>query len=238
MELSEPKARTVRPTDTADPHSLSSRLRARRDVGLRALIARVHAHAGRVRIIDMGGTPEYWERVGLDFLRGCNAHVTITNLHAAELDRGRRDVDLFAFVTGNACNLEGVADSSFDIAHSNSVIEHVVTWENMRSFAAETRRVAPWHYVQTPYFWFPVDPHFYKLPFFHWMPPSLRARLLMRLPLAHVGRIATLEKAHHVVEGAKLIDMAQMRVLFPDSDIRFERFFGLPKSLIAVRAPD
>lgn len=228
----------VRPTDTANLHSLSSRLRAKRDVRLRALIAAVHARAGKVRIIDMGGTPEYWERVGLDFLRACKAHVTITNLHATELNRGRRDVDLFAFATGNACNLEGVADHSFEIAHSNSVIEHVVTWENMRSFAAETRRVAPWHYVQTPYFWFPVDPHFYKLPLFHWMPPSLRAKLLMRLPLAHVGRIGTLEKAHQVVEGAKLLDFAQMRTLFPDSTISFERFFGLPKSLIAVTAPD
>lgn len=237
MELSTTRQRAVRPTDTANPYSLSSRLRAKRDVGLRALIAAVHARSGKVRIIDMGGTPEYWERVGLDFLRKHRAHVTITNLHAAELDRGRRDVDLFAFATGNACNLADIADNNFEIAHSNSVIEHVVTWENMRSFAAETRRVAPWHYVQTPYFWFPMDPHFYKLPLFHWMPPSLRAKLLMRLPLAHVGRIPTLEKAHQVVEGAKLIDLSQMRVLFPDSTICFERFFGLPKSLIAVRAP-
>lgn len=227
----------TRLADTADPHSLSSRLRARRDVGLRALIAAIASRQGRVRIIDMGGTPEYWERVGLDFLRGCGAHVTITNLHATELDRGRRDVDLFSFATGNACNLEAVGDNSFDLAHSNSVIEHVVTWDNMRGFAAETRRVAPWHYVQTPYFWFPVDPHFYRLPLFHWLPPSIRAKLLMRLPLAHVGKIATIEKAHQVVEGAKLLDLAQMRALFPDSDIHFERFYGLPKSLIAVRAP-
>lgn len=232
------RPRAARPTDTANPQSLSSRLRAKRDVGLRALISAVHARNGKVRIIDMGGTPEYWQRVGLDFLRECKAHVTITNLHSTELDRGRRDVDLFAFATGNACDLEGVADNSFHIAHSNSVIEHVITWENMCNFAAETRRVAPWHYVQTPYFWFPVDPHFYRLPLFHWMPPSLRAKLLMRLPLAHVGRIATLKKAHQVVEGAKLIDLAQMRSLFPDSDIGFERFFGLPKSLIAIRAPD
>src|SRR3546814_10323990 len=66
---------------------------------------------------------------------------------------------------------------SFDIAHSNSVIEHVITWDNMKNFARETRRVAAWHYVQTPYFWFPVDPHFYKLPFYHWLPRPLRAKL-------------------------------------------------------------
>src|SRR3546814_8277018 len=73
--------------DTADLQSLSSRLRAKRDVRLRALISAVHDRKGAVRIIDMGGTPEYWERVGLDFLRASNAHVTITHLHETEIGR-------------------------------------------------------------------------------------------------------------------------------------------------------
>src|SRR3546814_2616362 len=95
---------------------------------------------------------------------------------------------------------------SFDIAHSNSVIEHVITWDNMKNFARETRRVAAWHYVQTPYFWFPVDPHFYKLPFYHWLPRPLRAKLLMRLPLAHAGKISTLERSEeHTSEPQSLM---------------------------------
>ncbi|MBK5264755.1 MAG: class I SAM-dependent methyltransferase [Alphaproteobacteria bacterium] len=223
--------------DTADQTSLSSRLRARRDVQLRALISDVHDQKGAVRIIDMGGTPEYWQRVGLDFLRASNTHVTIINLHATELDRGSRNEDLFSFAVGNACDLHDFPGNSFDIAHSNSVIEHVLTWGNMKNFARETRRVAPWHYVQTPYFWFPVDPHFYRLPFYHWLPRPMRAKLLMLLPLAHVGRIGTLDKAHDIVEGAKLIDRAQMELLFPDSQHSFERFYGLPKSMIAIRGP-
>src|SRR3546814_5851427 len=96
--------------DTADLQSLSSRLRAKRDVRLRALISAVHDRKGAVRIIDMGGTPEYWERVGLDFLRASNAHVTITNLHETSLARGRRNVDLFDFAVGNACDLPQVPD--------------------------------------------------------------------------------------------------------------------------------
>src|SRR3546814_15313651 len=107
----------------------------------------------------------------------------------------------------------------------------------MKNFARETRRVAAWHYVQTPYFWFPVDPHFYKLPFYHWLPRPLRAKLLMRLPLAHAGKISTLETAPQIVEGARLIDGAKMKILFPESALRFERFYGLPKSMIAVLAP-
>src|SRR3546814_969378 len=98
--------------DTADLQSLSSRLRAKRDVRLRALISAVHDRKGAVRIVDMGGTTEYWERVGLDFLRASIAHVTLTNLLATELDRGRRDVDLCDFAVGNAGYLHQVPDSS------------------------------------------------------------------------------------------------------------------------------
>src|SRR3546814_11499969 len=83
----------------------------------------------------------------------------------------------------------------------------------------------------------PIATHFYKLPFYHWLPRPLRAKLLMRLPLAHAGKISTLEKAHQIVEGARLIDGAQMKILFPESDLSFERFYGLPKSMIAVLAP-
>src|SRR3546814_5246029 len=72
-------------------------------------------------------------------------------MHETERARGRRNVDLFYFAVGNACDLHQVPDRSFDIAHSNSVIEHVITWDNMKNFARETRRVAAWHYVQTPY---------------------------------------------------------------------------------------
>lgn len=224
-------------TNSADPQSLSSRLRARRDVALRDLISAIHAEKGRVRIIDMGGTPEYWERVGVAFLQSCNATVTIVNLYEGELDRGDRSEDIFRSAIGNACDLHDVADDSFDLAHSNSVIEHVLTWANMKAFAAETRRVAPYHYLQTPYFWFPIDPHFYRFPFFHWLPRPLRAKLLVWLPLAHAGRMPDLDSAHSAVDGARLLDRAQMRLLFPASRHRFEHFLGLPKSMITTLGP-
>src|SRR3546814_389311 len=223
--------------DTADLQSLSSRLRAKRDVRLRALISAVHDRKGAVRIIDMGGTPEYWERVGLDFLRASNAHVTITNLHEQELARGRRNVDLLDFAVGNACDLQQVTDRSCDIAHANLVSDHHIAWDNIEDFARETRRISAGHYVLTAYFWFPGGPHFYKLPCDHWLRRPLRAKLLMRRPLAHAGKMSTLEKAHQIVEGARLIDCAQMKILFPESDLSFERFSGLPKSMIAVLAP-
>ena len=221
--------------DPRDANSLSNRFRRKRDVRLRAVIDAIHASRGRVRILDMGGTLEYWSRVGLDYLRSRQVFVTVMNLEASELDPTLADKELFETGVGDACNLTNVADDAYDLAHSNSVIEHVLTWDNMKAFAAETRRVAPFYYVQTPNFWFPIDPHFYKFPLYHWFPRPVRARILNTFPIAHVGRIKGVDGAFRVVDDARLLDSRQFRFLFPDAAISYERVAGLGKSLIAIR---
>lgn len=223
--------------DPRDANSLSNRFRRKRDVRLRAVIDAIHASRGQVRILDMGGTLEYWSRVGLDYLRSRKVFITVVNLEASELDPAFAQADLFEATVGDACNLSGVADGAYDLAHSNSVIEHVLTWDNMKAFAAETRRVAPFYYVQTPNFWFPIDPHFYKFPLYHWFPRPLKARILTTFPIAHVGRIKGVDNAFRVVDDARLLDSRQFRFLFPDAVIAHERIAGLSKSLIAIRAP-
>jgi hypothetical protein len=125
-------------------------------------------------------------------------------------------------------------DESFDIAHSNSVIEHVGDWERVESFAITTRRLAPRYYVQTPYFWFPIEPHFSAL-FFHWLPEVTRARRVMKRDLGFNPRATTVAEAMRSVQSARLLDKAMMRALFPDARLEEERVLGLTKSLIAVR---
>lgn len=221
--------------DTRDPNSLSSKLRRKRDVKLRQIITDISAKNNAVKIIDVGGTLGYWERVGLDFLRSNNAHIILVNLHATELSNLGENTDIFENIVGNGCDLSQIADGQFDLAHSNSVIEHVYGWANMKAFAKEFARVAKSYYIQTPYYWFPVDPHFYKMPFFHWMPKAVRARLLMAFPLAYRGRIATIEEARHVVAGADLLNGKKMQFLFPDAKLNYEKFMGLRKSMIACK---
>lgn len=221
--------------DTRDPNSLSTKLRRRRDVYLRTLIAKINEGEGRVRILDMGGTIEYWDRVGIEFLRSMKAKVAIVNRHEGEL-RARDDVaDIFSSAVGDACNLSAFSDNNFDLAHSNSVIEHVETWANMKAFARETRRLAPHYYVQTPYFWFPIDPHYYRAPLFHWLPRPTRASLLLKFPIATAGKVSSVDLAYDVVDRARLLDRRQFGFLFPDANLRFERIAGLPKSMVATR---
>ena len=81
-------------------------------------------------------------------------------------------------VVGDARQVQEFSDFAFDLAHSNSVIEHVGRWRDMAAMVLEVRRVARSYFAQTPYFWFPREPHA-RFPMLHWMPESWRYRILM-----------------------------------------------------------
>jgi len=80
------------------------------------------------------------------------------------------------FVQADAAEALPFPDDAFDLAYSNSVVEHIAP-ERRARFAAELRRVARGWYVQTPAIGFPLDPHS-LLPFAHWLPHALREPLL------------------------------------------------------------
>ncbi len=111
-------------------------------------------------------------------------------------------------------------DGAFDIAWSNSVIEHLDPADRPR-FAAEVRRVAGRYFVETPNRWFPVEPHV-LLPAFQFLPRAARQRL---------WRLGVSDDPFTDI---RLIDAAELRRLFPDARIVRERFGPLTKSLIAA----
>jgi hypothetical protein len=117
------------------------------------------------------------------------------------------------------------ADREFDVAFSNSVIEHVPP-ELQAAFAAEIGRVATRFYVQTPNRWFPIEPH-YQLPFFQFLPRRARMALNRRYTLGW--------QAKGEWEEITLLGAGDLRRLFPGAEIHRERVLGLTKSLIAYR---
>ena len=193
------------------------------------LIEQAAADGGGCRIIDLGGEPDYWGLFDRSMLERCGVHVTLVNPQAFSVDD-----PMFSAVTGDACALPEYADGSFDLVHSNSVVEHVGDWPRMEAFAGEVRRLAPRYYVQTPYFWFPVEPHF-SAPFFHWRSEQARARALMRRRHGFAERATDVGQAMRDVQHARLLDKTQFRYLFPDARYIDERVVGLTKSLIAIR---
>ena len=128
-------------TNYDDPNSFGSRMRRRRGAGLRGLIEQCYAAKGAVRLLDMGGEIRYWNIFGADYLMAHRVSITLVNLSEENLPDNPNPA-LFTTIIGDCCDLS-FEDDAFDIAHSNSVIEHLGGWDSMSKFAAQTRRVRP-----------------------------------------------------------------------------------------------
>ena len=216
--------------DRSNPDSLAMRFRRARARRVVELITAVHAERGACRILDLGGEADYWRLFDRGFLHSKAVAILLVNPAPQAVDD-----PMFATRVGDACSLPELEAGAFDLVHSNSVIEHVGDWSRMEAFAAEVRRLAPRYYVQTPYFYFPVEPHFSE-PFFHWRSEQARARMLMKKRRGwYAQKACDVGEAMHVVQHARLLDKTQFRFLFPDAEHVDERAAGLTKSLIALR---
>lgn len=215
-----------------DHKSPGARLRARRIAPFLAMIESVFHDNGHVNIVDIGGTEEYWGIIPKQYLITHNVSITILNLPEEHIPT--TDSTLFKHVEGDGCNLKDFADKSFNIAHSNSVIEHVGDWERMVRFAAELSRVAQKYFVQTPNYWFPIEPHC-MMPFVHWLPKPLRISLISHFRMGNWLKAKSLDEAVRISESARLLTKPMFQELFKDAHILTERFLWLPKSFIALR---
>jgi hypothetical protein len=212
--------------------SLAARFRRLRAARILGIIQQIAAEKGGVRIIDLGGDPGYWNRLfARADLEAANVHITTVNPHVWEPS----DDPMIEAVEGDACGLPQYADASFDFAHSNSVIEHVGDWDKVEAFAAEHRRLAPRYYAQTPYYWFPIEPHFSAIGF-QWRSEQARARMLMKRDMGWSKKARDIGEAMAQVQSARLLDKTQFRHLFPDAQMVDETVLGLTKSLRAIRA--
>jgi hypothetical protein len=223
----------TRAADPNVPNSMSAKFRQKRNRILKALMREIRERkGGPIRVADLGGTAQYWRAIGLDFLEEVDARIDCFNLAADPSS----DIGFSRITTaiGDACNLD-CADDSFDLVHSNSVIEHVGRFSGMIAFAGEVRRLAPAYFVQTPNYWFPIDPHFHRLPALHWLPNPVQVALLHRFRLGHAPPTGDLATTMIRFESRSMLTPGQFRYLFHDAELRFERVFGLPKSMIAIR---
>jgi hypothetical protein len=207
---------------------LHGRFRAQRFCLVKRIIEQVLSQKDSCHILDVGGTASYWEVLGqgLDWSK---LKICLVNLTSETTSSSR-----ITTLTGDARNLNQFEDLSFDIVHSNSVVEHVGRWDDMASMAREVRRLAPRYFVQTPYFWFPIEPHA-RFPLLHWMPESWRYRILMKRNCGFWKRQLDVGSATRAIQSAILLDKQQFGYLFPDARILPEKFLGLTKSLIAIR---
>ena len=177
---------------------------------------------GATKILDIGGSALNWSLIPI------RPRLTVVNLL-----RPTKDDKELTWVVGDGRHLP-FKNNQFDIAYSNSVIEHLSNSENQRTFAAEVARVAKLYYVQTPNRWFPIEPHLLA-PVIHFFPKSLQKHLLRNFTIWGLVTRPSREKCREFLAEVRLLDRQHMRLFFPDAQLVSERFFGLPKSIIAMR---
>jgi len=178
-----------------------------------------------LRVIDVGGSPFNWS------FAPERPRLVLVNLRAP--GDAHALPDGVTHVIGDGTRL-AFADGAFDVAFSNSVIEHLGTPQRQAAFARELRRVGRGVWVQTPARAFPFEPHLLA-PAVHWLPRSWQRRLLRRCtPWGWISRPSP-ERVERFLAETRLLGAREMRELFPDCEIRRERFLGLTKAYVAVR---
>ena len=177
------------------------------------------------QILDVGGYAYDWERLPI------TSPVTLVNISyppGAQTSSGR-----FTSELGDGRQLR-FGDRSFDIAYSNSMIEHLGTFADQQRMAAEIRRVGKQIYVQTPNRWFFVEPHFLAV-FVHYLPWSIARHILRFFSLRAFLRKGDNVDLKELALELRYISFKEMKALFPDCEIHREKLLGMTKSFIAVR---
>jgi hypothetical protein len=208
-------AAVKRLADPASKSSLSAKARGRRW----EVFAETFPTLNEMHVVDLGGRPEYWVNAPVR-----PAHVTLLNPYEEEL---RGALDWMTVKTADACDPE-LDLSGYDLCHANSVIEHVGGAYRRQLFAANVAQ-APRYWIQTPYRYFPIEPH-WLFPGFQLLPLRVKAWVSDRWPLAQTstdGLQASLE--------TELVTRSEMRYLFPGSRLYCERLLGLIKSITVYK---
>ncbi|MFD7077406.1 hypothetical protein ACFV9G_24570 [Nocardioides sp. NPDC059952] len=207
------------------PASLGATLRLRRWERFTSLFPDI----ADMKVLDVGGTTESWLRAPVR-----PAHVVVLNL----TEPGDGEDGWLTPVAGDACDARSAlehagAPVAYDLVFSNSLLEHVGGHAQRSRLAEQIRQAAPRHWVQTPYRYFPIEPH-WLFPGMQFLPMALRARVAERWPLVHTLPASRAE-AMADVQWTELVGRTEMRSYFPDSEVLSERLLGLTKSMIAVR---
>lgn len=211
-------------SDCSNPSSFANRLRAKRFELFESLASSIPRP---IRVIDVGGTREFWQNRGW----AGREDITITLVNLASEPSGHKNI---VSREGDATNLSEYDDGSFDIAFSNSVIEHLFTFENQQAMAHEVQRVSRAFWVQTPNYWFPIEPHFH-VPAWQWMPEAVRVGILRRRQCGRRGPFPDKEEARESVREVRLLTSRELSRLFPGATIVPEKLYGLTKSWMVHR---
>jgi Methyltransferase domain len=197
---------------------LQIHLRRKRFTFFKALIAPL---ARPLCILDVGGTQTFWEDM---HFQDEGVKIIVYNLTKAEVSYPG-----IISMAGDACNMGDFYDQQFDVVFSNSVIEHVGTYQQQCIMAREVQRVGKRYCIQTPNRYFPIEPHV-LLPFFQFLPSQLQIFILSHFRSPWGWRLKDRTEATQYVQAIRLLNAKELHALFPNAQIYREKILGLTKS--------
>lgn len=207
-----------------DPNSLGAKFRNKRLKYFEDLFFLNYSENDPVRILDVGGASYFWDKSRLLSLP--NIEIVLLNLNKQESSHPK-----ISAVAGDATNMPEFGENSFDLVFSNSVIEHLYTWENQQKMANEIMRVGKKHFIQTPNRYFPIEAH-YAIPFAQYLPHNFVYFLLTKTKLSRFQKWNPQDARQYLTE-IKLLNQHQMQQLFPESKLYLEKLMGMIKSISA-----
>ena len=176
-------------------------------------------------ILDIGGIAGWWK----ENFPG-NLNIIIANI---DDDHRQEAVESgFRFFRADGRNLP-FSDKEFYLSFSNSVIEHVGGLQDQKRFAEEAVRCAGKLYLQTPNKWFPVEPHLMTV-FIQWLPYRIARRLLRYFSLWGLVAKPSQRQIDEFLQTTRLMTRRELRQIFPNAEIKEEKFLGLTKSFIVL----
>jgi len=213
-------------SQSSDPNSLGSKFRSKR---MHAFLELLEGLPKPVKILDLGGKEQTWVAAGLH--DNSNYNITLLNLSEQEVKSSN-----ISSVAGDGTNLPEFEENHFDLVFSNSVIEHLYTFENQEKMANEIQRVGQYYFVQTPNKYFFIEPH-YLFPYFQFLPKKMRFKILTKTKFSR-GKKWEPKFAQQYIDEIRLLSLKEMKGLFPNCKVLKEKFMLGNKSFIVHNLPD
>ena len=199
-----------------------------------------HAPQSGEIVLDLGGG----DGGALSRLYPYPENIVLADIDRDKIDYGVKEYGLKGSLLLDESGSIPLESKSIDVVFCNSVIEHVTVDKNQiwklksgskfkrlalkrqGKMASEIMRVGKKYWVQTPYRHFLFETHTW-LPFTQYLPRPLQMQTIKCLNRFWPKKTSP---------DFYLLSKGEARFLFPQSEVIFERLFGLPKSLI-IRTP-